>query len=140
MKNDIILLNTDDIVDNGSDVCNIFNEYFINVTSDIGSDDRLHYNDNTMSCATTHDEHSSIECIKSMDASHSTEFSFQNVNVSQKSHLYKLNAMKATGPDMLPAKLLMIGSDILCYPVCYLLNVCITQGIFPRMLKIMVWY
>ena len=136
-KNDnIILLNNDDIVNNRSDVCNIFNEYFINVTSDIGSDDRLNYNDNTMSCAATHDNHSSIECIKSMDSSYSTEFSFHNVNVSAvKSHLYKLNVKKATGPDMLPAKLLKIGSDILCYPVCYLLNVCITQGIFPRMLK-----
>ena len=89
-----------------------------------------------MSCAATHDKHSSIECIKSMDSSYSTEFSFHNVNVSAvKSHLYKLNVKKATGPDMLPAKLLKIGSDILCYPVCYLLNVCITQGIFPRMLK-----
>ena len=89
-----------------------------------------------MSCAATHDKHSSMECIKSMDSSYSTEFSFHNVNVSAvKSHLYKLNVKKATGPDMLPAKLLKIGSDILCYPVCYLLNVCITQGIFPRMLK-----
>ena len=74
-----------------------------------------------MSCATTHDKHSSIGCIKSMDASHSTEFNFHNVNVSAvKSHLYTLNAKKATGPDMLPAKLLKIGSDILCYPVCYI--------------------
>ena len=106
-KNDnIILLNNDDIVNNRSDVCNIFNEYFINVTSDIGSDDRINYNDNTMSCAATHDKHSSIECIKSMDSRYSTEFNFHNVNVSAvKSHLYKLNVKKAKGPDMLPAKL-----------------------------------
>ena len=36
---------------------------------------------------------------------------------------------------MLPAKLLKIGSNILCYPVCYLLNECITKGTFPKMLK-----
>ena len=96
-KNDNnILLNNDDIVNNISDVCNIFNEYFISVTSDIGSDYRLHYNDNTMSCVTTHDIHSIIECIKSMDVSHSTEFSFHNVNVSVvKSHLFQLNYLRS---------------------------------------------
>ena len=36
---------------------------------------------------------------------------------------------------MLPAKLLKIDSDILCYAVRDLLNVCITKGIFPKMLK-----
>jgi len=39
---------------------------------------------------------------------------------------------------MFPAKLLKIGSDMLCYPVLYLLNICVTMGIFPKMLKYVV--
>jgi hypothetical protein len=136
-KNDNIVLSENDVfINDSSHVCNMFNEYFINVTSDTGSDDGIHYYDNTLSCVVTHDNHASIECIKSTQTSHPTEFSFHNVDISTlKSHLYKQNSKKATGPDMLPAKLLKIGSNILCYPVCYLLNVCITKGIFPKMLK-----
>ena len=70
-----------------------------------------------------------------MDRNLPNEFSF-HVDVSViKSHLFKLNSKKATGPDMLPAKLLKIGSIILCCHVCYLLNACISQGDFPEILK-----
>ncbi len=74
--------------------------------------------------------------MQSNHTNNDDDFYFEPVNVSSiQTLLSKLNSKKATGPDMLPAKLLKCGSDIMCYPVCYLLNMCFTQGIFPSTLK-----
>ena len=45
----------------------------------------------------------------------------------------KLN--KAAGHDMLPAKLLKLGSDILCLSMTYIMNMCFSSGTFPCNLK-----
>ena len=44
---------------------------------------------------------------------------------------------KETGHDLLPLKLLKLGSHILCYPLCFVLNtiMCFTSGMFPDILK-----
>ncbi len=132
----IIISDNGNIINKTPDICKLFNEYFINVTSHIGSDDRLSFDDNTQSCITTHREHPSIQRILNNHTINDNDFHFEPVNVSSiQTLLSKLNSKKATGPDMLPAKLLKCGSDIMCYPVSYLLNMCFTQGIFPSTLK-----
>ena len=45
----------------------------------------------------------------------------------------KLN--KAAGHDMLPAKLLKLGSDILCLSMTYIMNMCFSSGTFPCNVK-----
>ena len=53
----------------------------------------------------------------------SAAFNFHNIDVNVvRAHLNKLKCNKATGYDILPARLLKIGCDILCYSVCYLVN------------------
>jgi len=132
----IMLTNNGNLINNTSDICKMFNEYFINVTSDIGPDDRLLYDDDTESCVNAHENHISINCIEATKNNISSEFKFHTVDVpTTYAHLRNLNAKKATGHDMLPAKLINIACDVLCYPVCNLLNMCITQGKFPNMLK-----
>ena len=52
-----------------------------------------------------------------------TQFSFENVDVAViRKHLKNININKATGHDLLPPKLLKLGSHILCYPLCFILN------------------
>ena len=132
----ITLSNNGSLTNNTLDVCNIFNDYFINVTSDVGSDDRLYDNDDTSTCVSTHIDHPSIKCINNISTNERSEFKFHPIDtITIQSHLCKLNSKKATGHDVLPSKLLTIGSDILCYPVCNLLNMCISQGTFPNTLK-----
>ena len=46
-----------------------------------------------------------------------------------------LRIYKATGHDLLPPKLLKLGSHILCYPLCFILHTCFTSGKFPDILK-----
>ena len=65
-----------------------------------------------------------------------TQFSFENVDVAViRKHLKNININKATGHDLLPPKLLKLGSHILCYPLCFILNMCFTSGMFPDILK-----
>ena len=61
----------------------------------------------------------------------------QSVNSSAvvRAHLSKLKSNRATGYDILPARLLKIGCDILCYSVCYLVNMSFRICSFPNSLK-----
>jgi len=52
-----IISDNDVFINDSSHVCNIFNECFVNIISDIGSNDRIHYDDNTLFRVTTHDNH-----------------------------------------------------------------------------------
>ncbi len=47
-----------------------------------------------------------------------------------------LNARKATGCDGTPPKLIKLASGVLCNQLCYLLNECFVQSIFPNELKL----
>ena len=64
------------------------------------------------------------------------EFNFEMVGVSTvRTHLTRLDIKKATGHDILLPKVLNMGSDILCYPLCYLLNTCFSSCSFSGSLK-----
>ena len=63
-------------------------------------------------------------------------FLFKTVDVAViKKQLKNKKIHKATGNDLLPPKLLKLGSHILCYPLCFILNMCFTSGMFPDILK-----
>ena len=64
------------------------------------------------------------------------DFNFHTVNIEVvKSHMLQLKCNKATGYDLQPAKLLRMGSDILCNPISYLLNMSLKVCTFPSSLK-----
>ena len=63
-------------------------------------------------------------------------FYFHDVSIDVvKSHLCNLKTNKATGYDTLPAKLLKMGSNILCNQICSLLNMSLTICTFQSFLK-----
>ena len=138
-KNDnIIILANDNVVTQQDKVATVFNDYFTNMAKDIGSDDCINVDDNVPSCLAKHNQHDSVKNIKQFMESFDThvDFYFHDVSIDVvKSHLCKLKTNKATGYDMLPAKLLKMGSDILCNQICYLLNMSLTTCTFPRYLK-----
>ena len=108
------------------------------MAKDIGSDDCIKDDDCLFACLTKHDQHDSIQNIKlSMESNYMhVDFNFHTVHTEVvKSHLLKLKCNKATGYDLLPAKLLRMGSDILCNPISYLLNMSLKVCKFPSSLK-----
>ena len=118
--NDNLIIETNGIiVTQPDDVAAYFNDYFINMAKDIGPDDSLKYDDDVMSCLIQHEDHDSIVFIKEQMDSKDLVFNFHNVSTNTiKKHLQKLNCKKATGYDLLPCKLLKLGSDILCHSLC----------------------
>ena len=139
-KDDNIFLSYDgEIVNNTNDICRIFNNYFTHIANSIGVDDTIYQDDTCESCISDHDNHRSICQIRNlMNLAHTgeTQFSFENVDVAViRKHLKNININKATGHDLLPPKLLKLGSHILCYPLCFILNMCFTSGMFPDTLK-----
>ena len=43
---------------------------------------------------------------------------------------------KATGPSSIPLKLLHIVADLIVFPLCHIINMSFSKGIFPEKLKI----
>jgi hypothetical protein len=50
--------------------------------------------------------------------------------------LYRLNINKSTGLDGIPAKFLKDGADVLKFPISYIVNSSITEGVVPDNIKI----
>ena len=139
-KDDSILLcHNDSVVSKPEQVGELFNEYFINITNNIGKDDSIKELENTMTSIYQHKDHTSIKTImQSMSENPNVpqEFYFRQTdsNVIRKL-LMDLKIKKATGHDMLPAKLLKLGSESLCLPIAQLINKCISSGKFPSSMK-----
>ena len=131
-----MLLENDIIVKEPNKLCELFNEYFVNIAKNIGTNDPILHGDTVSSITTQYGNHSSIELIKDHTMGAVGEFNFQYVSSDViMSLLNKLNIRKATGCDNIPPKLLRIGSHILCIPLTYLVNNCIQSSCFPDMLK-----
>ena len=111
----------------------------MNIASSICPDDAILEHDTSDSGTYSHANHRSVKSIcESMSTKPNTtgEFEFSPVGaMTMREHLRLMKAKKATGRDRLPAKMLKIGCDILCYPLSYLLNTCIKSGSFPKALK-----
>ena len=142
VKNDNIVLMKDDTVHTNPDkVATIFNTYFTNIAKEIGNgcSNYTNVNDNVSSFLVDYENHESIRNIKNfMESGKDTKVdcSFNKVDVAAvKLCIDKLKSKKATGYDMLPSKLLKIGSDILSYSICSIINMFVTLCSFPNALK-----
>ena len=133
--NNIILNEGGTFVNDVRSVCNVFNDYFVTMTQDIGEDDTIQVEDTVADIVQMYSTHESIKHIK-LSAQSVNTFNFKNVS-SEYIHkkLLQLNARKATGFDNIPAKLLKLGASVLCYPLQSLINQCISKCKFPNVLK-----
>ena len=121
-----ILLNEDGkIISDQKDVCNVFNEFFVNVAKDIGSNNDSDYN-----------SHPSITKIHENQEEQPDTFTFTPVDATyvQKS-ISKLQTKKATGVDGISAKILKTCSNTMSQPISKLINYSFETRNFPSSLK-----
>ena len=139
VKENVILCEGDDNINNTESVVKIFNEYFNQIASDIGFNDPIPdsyaADDVLLSFIAKYNSHPSIIAIKSAVHEYGI-FEFRYANID---HIYQIlvtmNEKKATGCDGIPCKLLKIGAFPLAEILCNLINMSIDECVFPGLLK-----
>ena len=127
--NSIILNETDKIVNEPSQVAEIFNEFFTTVASDIGFDgevisagDAIH----------RHKDHPSVQKIQQELDKIDCDFEFSPVTVDLvMQSITNIDPKKATGYDNIPGKLIRMAYREVSVPICNLMNTCIAVKTFP---------
>ena len=121
-----ILLNENGkIISDQKEVCDVFNDFFVNVAKDIGSN-----------CDNDFTEHPSILKINDQQETTQDQFNFTHTDAEyiQKS-ISKLQTKKATGVDGISAKILKSCSNTIAQPITNLINFSFDSNIFPNSLK-----
>ena len=132
-SNNITLNENDQIITDANKVSEIFNEHFVNVAAEIGFPDSI---SSVTTSLAKHSNHPSILKIKEKHESANNSFSFHLVDPSTvMAYLKNFNPRKATGFDNIPGKLLRLGHQELSRPLTYLINVSISQNVFPDEMK-----
>ena len=136
-KYDHITLKVNDSIENEpSAVCNIFNEYFSNVASEIGNENSIDDNESIESVVKSYDEHQSIKLIREVTKSTPFSFDFQMVCESDiKSILDNIDSTKGPGYDAIPPKLIKEAANELTFPITLLVNESLRRRHFPHGLK-----
>ena len=66
------------------------------------------------------------------------QFNFLIAHISNEEVIDIVNSLsnKATGPSSIPLKLLLMISDLIIIPLCYIINMSFSSGYYPDKLKI----
>ena len=111
----------------------IFNDFFVNVATDIG------FNDDVVSASDAirrHDQHPSVKRIREYYRDKIKDFDFHVVDTETVMQMKKnINPRKATGCDNIPGKLIRIAYREISIPICSLLNASIAAKRFPSIMK-----
>ena len=103
-SDEITLLENDSIVNDKMLVADILDNYYVNVTRDIGVADDITENDTLEDIISSHESNESIIRIKE-NVCHGRTFSFAHVSVNDiNNKLKRINVKKATGWDMIAPK------------------------------------
>lgn len=127
------------IINDPQAVCNVFSEYYQNMTNDIGEPDdfeEVHENGVTEAIF-KYAEHPSVAQIKQKKSEMVETFHFSPVKVEDVlKYMKSIKTNKASGYDNISPNLLKQASNELCLPITKLINLCIGSNSFPQMLKI----
>ena len=145
VNNDLILIESDEMISESSEVAEIFNDYFVNIvrtSTGVNPNNIKDFLPKNV-CNTEvveniiqhYQDHPSIlkiqECVK-----HTETFSLKHVTPGEvNDHLKKLNEMKSTGDDKIPVKILKISANILDKPLTKVINSSINNMAFPTEAK-----
>ena len=122
---DIILCENNQVVNNDNEIVETFNNFFINVASNIGQPE------DTIDLP----NHPSVVEIKN-NMENNLNFSFEPVTEKEISKIiHKLNPKKATGTDCIPTKFIKIAHRQLTPVLTKLINMSIENCVFPNCLK-----
>ena len=118
------------VIHNQQEVCNVFNEFFVNVG--LNSDAPC---DSVQAAISMYSDSPSVQSIRS---SHNPEqvFTFKPISMEQTEIKLKcLKSNKATGHDQIPPKLLKIASHVLSVSLTPIFNKCIEASVYPHDFK-----
>ena len=124
-QKDTILCENDVLINDQAQICDIFNDFFVNVAKNIGSD--------SISVDENHPSICSIEKSKLSDA----QLTFRPVDENFISkQISNLNTKKATGHDGISAKLVKLAKPVILPHLTSLINISLTTSVFPDSLKL----
>jgi hypothetical protein len=138
-NDNIILREGDNIFTKPSEVCNIFNDFFANVSKDIGFIDSLIFSEKCELMLEPilfkHKDHYSVKLIQD-NVTVQDNFNFSHTSEHQVHYIIKnLNTKKSTGFDNIPPKIIKYSIDYLVPFLTSVINKCIDDCIFPSHLK-----
>ena len=132
----ITLLENDCIVNDPIEVGNILNDYYINVTKDIGPNDAVNDRNTLKDIIEPHMSNKSVMFIKDHFSKDNFSFSFKPVTPEIVLKLLQnVQPNKATGCDTIPPKMVKLAAEQLHIPITHLVNKCIEFSKFPDDLK-----
>jgi hypothetical protein len=125
-QKDTVLSENDVLITKQDEVCEIFNNFFVNVAKNIGNNK-----------INVDGDHPSILEIKNNHPElHENSFSFSSINPDfVEKCINKINVKKATGIDGISPKLLHFAKPIIVKPLTDVVNLSISTSTFPDRLK-----
>ena len=134
----VTLYENDSVVNNLAQVCDIFNDYFINMTQDIGGHD-IHgtADDETVEgISARFEDHDSIRVIRDNLPPALGNFSFSKMSEEDiEKRLMTLKIRKSTGNDGIQPKFLKLGAPVMASHITCLINKTINSYVFPDSFK-----
>ena len=133
----IILRKGDDVIVDTKDICNVFNDCFINAANEMCEPDNINIAGPLEDIFLAYKDHPSIKEIQRRHAVDTNDmFKFSHVTeVDIFKKLSTLNSRKASGYDEQPPHLLKLGAPILSYTLLPIVNNAFAYNVFPSDLK-----
>lgn len=127
-QKDVILQENNNIITNQEEICEVFNNFFVNVAKNIG--------DQNIKIDKTHPSINAIN-EKYSNATKSHQLILKPIDESFVSkRISNINAKKATGVDNISPKLLHYAKPVIAKPISDLVNLSLSSATFPDSLKI----
>lgn len=127
-QKDVILQENNNIITNQEEICEVFNNFFVNMAKNIG--------DQNIKIDKTHPSINAIN-EKYSNATKSHQLILKPIDESFVSkRISNINAKKATGVDNISPKLLHYAKPVIAKPISDLVNLSLSSATFPDSLKI----
>ena len=128
-QSEINLCENNVIISDQKQVSDIFNDFFVNVAKDIGTDSDTHNE--------VLEQHQSIKATKENIPFRESNFKFSPVSENDvDKYLKQIGDKKATGIDNISAKMLKSIKPVVIKPTTVLINEMFTKCTFPHQLKL----
>ena len=133
-QDNIPLRENGQIISESSIVCNIFNDFFRHIGSNIGINEDT--SKTTSQLIEEYTGHQSVNMIKNNINYMQRTFEFSEVSECDiKKVIKNLSTKKASGYDEIPVKLIKMTNRQICKTLTMIINMCISQQIFPDNMK-----
>jgi hypothetical protein len=133
-----IIKENNEIISDTQTVCNVFNEYFVNIANDIGSKDQMLSEVNDLhDCLLFHSNHPSVVSItQGVKSTNRSLFDFSHVSAQDVcKQLKSINTAKPAGHDFIPPKTVQMCHKELSQSITSLINTSFNQSRYPKDMK-----